>query len=126
MVVAQADMVQMMLAALYTRVGSSQGAAVARACAALLLSSADFRADLVQVLRHRPEIAPGWVGAAQAALLIDDLSPSAQGRGFSSDAQVAEALLARLAAGAGAGAQVGGRWAWSCWLEAQRELHGAH
>ena len=103
----QAGMVQMMLAALYARVGSSQSAAVARVCAALLLSSADFRADLVQVLRHRPGIALAWVGAAQTALRIDDLRPSAQGLEFSSDAQVAEALLARLAAGCGAGAQVG-------------------
>ena len=117
---AQAGMVQMMLFALRARVGSSQGAAVARVCAALLLSSADFRADLVQVLMHRPRIAPRWTAAAQVALAIDDLSPSAHGRGFRSDAQVAEALLARLAACRGAGAQVGAVHG------AAGHLHAAH
>ena len=108
MLAVQAGMVQAMLDALIINVDSSQGAAVAHVCAVLLLSSSDFRADLVQVLRDRPEIAPGWACAAQEALDIDDLrGPSAHGIGFCGDAQVAEALLARLAAGCGAGAQVG-------------------
>ena len=72
---------------------------VARVCAALVLASPGFRADLVWLLQHKAQPAIKWAATAEAALYIDDGSASA--RAFLCDGQVVEALLDRLAAGAG-------------------------
>ena len=72
---------------------------VARVCAALVLASPDFRADLLWLLQHKAQPAGKWVATATAALYIDGGSASTQV--FVCDGQVVEALVDRLAAGAG-------------------------
>ena len=83
--------------------GMSAEEAVARACAALLLGSADFRADLAAALTHGEEEVASLALAAQVAISMDEERPgSAQARAFRSDRRLVEALLARLVADAGA------------------------
>ena len=105
--VAVGHMVYRLLLALHYRSSGGGEVAVARACAALLLSSADFRAGLVGLLQRQQLHPTGtWAAAAEAALMINAVSP--QARDFSCSQPLVDALLASLAAGVAPG-QVGAR-----------------
>ena len=98
--VSLAVMVMGLITALATSTSSSgEVPATAGSCAALLMSSADFRADLRSALQH-VQLAVVLLEAAIKALAVGMLSPSRQARAFRSDRRLAEALLAKLAADA--------------------------
>ena len=75
---------------------------MARACATVLLSPADCRADLRSALQHNDLLADLMTTCAIKLLAVDSLSPLPRGQllAFHSDRRLLEALLAKLAADA--------------------------